>query len=179
MIRNFVEDIKKARDNKAYLSALALALTMPDICGKIEYHKTSGMDDRDKYISWFNKWVYKYFEIPKSNNFDWNKYDELVKFNGDVCYKLRCAFLHSGNPLNNYKNDKGIRIDRFSLCICDGDWQIGDSHICSFSNEGIKETQRKFNIDNLLKMFILGIEDYLEQNGDNSDMYGTIKIEKI
>ena len=37
MIRNFLNDIKIAKDNKAYLSALALALTIPDICGKIEY----------------------------------------------------------------------------------------------------------------------------------------------
>lgn len=47
MIRNFLSDIKIAEDNKAYLPALAPALTIPDICGKIEYKYK---DDRRKYI---------------------------------------------------------------------------------------------------------------------------------
>ena len=53
MIRDFVEDIKRARDNKAYLSALALALALPDICGQREYYKAKNKDNRDKYAEWF------------------------------------------------------------------------------------------------------------------------------
>ena len=32
-----IEAIEKALDNKSFLPALALALTLPDICGQIEY----------------------------------------------------------------------------------------------------------------------------------------------
>ncbi|WP_273832345.1 hypothetical protein [Guptibacillus sedimenti] len=32
-----IKDIKIALNNKSYLSALALSLTLPDICGQIEY----------------------------------------------------------------------------------------------------------------------------------------------
>jgi hypothetical protein len=32
-----IKDINLALTNKSYLSALALSLTLPDICGQIEY----------------------------------------------------------------------------------------------------------------------------------------------
>ncbi len=34
MIDTIIEDINKALDNEAYLAAMTLALTLPDICGK-------------------------------------------------------------------------------------------------------------------------------------------------
>lgn len=173
MIRNFLNDIKIAKDNKAYLSALALALTIPDICGKIEYKYK---DDRRKYIKWFNTWVYKYVEIPKSNIKNFNKYDELAKFDGKVCYALRCVFLHAGNDrIKNYDENK-IKIDRFELCISDCECVSGEAHGCSISNDDIIEVHRRLNIENLLDGFISGIEDYLEQCGDDSNLYGTVRI---
>ena len=173
MIRNFLKDIKIAKNNKAYLSALALALTIPDICGKIQYKYK---DDRKKYINWFNTWVYKYVEIPKSNIKEFNEYDELAKFDGKVCYALRCVFLHSGNDRVKNYNVNEIKIDRFELCISDSECVSGDAHGCSMSNNIITEVHRRFNIENLLESFILGIEDYLEECGDNSNSYGTVKI---
>lgn len=92
MIIIFLEDIKIAKSNCACLSALALALTIPDILRKIQYDRYPNMNSRDKYIQWFNNWVYKYFEIPKSENNDFNDYDELVKFDGEICYILRNEF---------------------------------------------------------------------------------------
>ena len=68
MIRIFLEDVKTAKSNGAYLSALALALTIPDILGKIQYDRYPNMENRDKYAQWFNDWVYKYLEIPKCQN---------------------------------------------------------------------------------------------------------------
>lgn len=178
MIRNFVDDIKRAKDNKAYLSALALALTIPDICGKIEYYKTSNMNNRDKYIAWFDKWIYKYVEIPKSKFENFHDYDEMVKFDGEVCYALRNELLHQGNTIDGY-NSNGIKFDRFELCVSDSEWQFGDGHGCQLSDGEIIETHRIFNVVNLLECFISGTEDYIDQNGDNSDSLGIIKIQKI
>ena len=176
MIRDFLNDIRIAKNNKAYFSALALALIIPDICGKIEYNDGS---DKTKYIRWFDSWVYKYVEIPKSKNSHYENYDKLAKFDGENCYALRCVFLHSGNDkIKNY-NSNIIKIDRFELCVSDGEWQFGDGHGCSISDGEIKEVHRRFNIENLLDSFIIGIEDYLKQNGDNSDKYGTTEIIKL
>ena len=179
MIKGFVDDIKRAINNKSYLSALALALILPDICGKREYYRTSNMDTRDMYVEWFDKWIYKQLEIPKSKNENFEHYDELVKFDGNVCYALRCAFLHSGNNLDKYYDKNGIKIDRFELCVSDSEWQFGDGHGCRISGEEIVETHRRFNVVNLLDGFISGTEDYINQKGDNSELFGNIKIEKI
>ena len=48
MIKNFLKDIKIAKNHKAYLSALALALTIPDICSKIQYKEK---DNRKNILS--------------------------------------------------------------------------------------------------------------------------------
>lgn len=37
MLIKLVEDIERAIEHECYFSALALALTLPDICGKAEY----------------------------------------------------------------------------------------------------------------------------------------------
>ena len=74
--------------NKAFQSALALALTLPDICGEIEYPTESS--GRKRYAKWCD------------NYFDFNDGHvgfgiEKAELNGDLLYALRCAFLHSGN----------------------------------------------------------------------------------
>lgn len=63
MIKRVLEDIKIAYNNKAYFSALALTLTIPDICGKIQYKNDTNLKDREKYIKWFDEWIKEYFEI--------------------------------------------------------------------------------------------------------------------
>ena len=45
-----INDIKEAVANKAFQSALALALTLPDICGEIEYPTESS--GRKRYAKW-------------------------------------------------------------------------------------------------------------------------------
>ena len=37
-----IKEITNSLDNKNYLSALALTLTLPDICGKIAYPEIKG-----------------------------------------------------------------------------------------------------------------------------------------
>jgi hypothetical protein len=59
---------------------------LPDICGKIEYKdKTS----RDRYVDWFNKYLYVKYNNRGYNN----KVNFLVAEN---CYALRCSLLHEG-----------------------------------------------------------------------------------
>ncbi|UYZ85346.1 hypothetical protein MTZ49_07305 [Entomomonas sp. E2T0] len=95
-----IEDIKKALEAKAYLSALALTLTLPDICGKIAYPNDK---NGERYIKWFNENLTKY-DYPK-------EFDEKLKFDGKKCWKLRCAFLHEGS-INGIPD-----IDKFELSI--------------------------------------------------------------
>lgn len=93
-----IEDIKKALEAEAYLSALALALTLPDICGKVAYPKLSS---GERYIKWFDENI---------TDYSLNEIADYPVFDGKKCYKLRCSFLHEGSI-------KKIPIDRFELCI--------------------------------------------------------------
>ncbi|PEP49713.1 MULTISPECIES: hypothetical protein [Bacillus] len=81
-----IKEIMSSLDNKNYLSALALTLTLPDICGKIE-NPDKGV--RERYTKWYNEHIYKY-EWP-------DEIKDLDKFNGDAVYKLRCNLLHDGS----------------------------------------------------------------------------------
>ncbi|WP_281654212.1 hypothetical protein [Eggerthella sinensis] len=107
-MRDKIEDIKRAIEGEAYLSALALALTLPDICSKIEY----GENARYRYSKWFDSHVKdRYFNEPL-NEFG------FPEFNGAACWALRCSILHSGNIDFNSKDD--IDIQEFELCVTKG-----------------------------------------------------------
>jgi hypothetical protein len=90
-----IKDIQKALKAEAHISALSLALTIPDICGEIAFPEIKKVSER------YKKWYDKYIPFPK---------DFTLKFDGLKCYKLRCALLHSGNT-------KGIPVHEFELCI--------------------------------------------------------------
>lgn len=85
------KEIRSALQAELYDSALALALTLPDICAKVEYGKTS----RDNYIKWFDELVAEKFMYSATILPD-NVITNYQMINGADCYGLRCAFLHSG-----------------------------------------------------------------------------------
>jgi hypothetical protein len=97
-ICNISNSIKISLDNEAFYAALITTLTLPDICGKIEYpNKTP----KDRYIDWFNKYLYEKYNQRGYNN----SIDFLVAEN---CYALRCSLLHEGETeILTQKSRKG------------------------------------------------------------------------
>lgn len=112
MIPRLVADIQKAIDNSCYFSALALALTLPDICGKAAYPNESRGSKR--YIDWYEE-VVGITEKPPDED------DEMPYLSGSVVYQLRCAFLHQGTPNPNIAKNKireeCCRTNEFSLIL--------------------------------------------------------------
>lgn len=110
MIDQLVVDINKALDNDAYYSALSLALTLPDICGKAEYPEAKV---GERYIDWYDEYVGEYEKCPCE------KQDEPVMpyLSGEVVYSLRNCFLHQGTPnIENEKiSDVSNKLDEFTL----------------------------------------------------------------
>ena len=49
--------MNKALDNDCFFSALSLALTLPDICGKAKY-PTDG--NKKRFIAWYDEYVGAY-----------------------------------------------------------------------------------------------------------------------
>ena len=162
-----INDIKRAIEAKAYLSALALALTIPDICGKLAHPAISQI--RERYAKWFDDYVFPFYGPPKK---------EYPQFTGEICYKLRCAFLHAGNT-------EGIPIDQFDLCMdgcsCFGStWRIDSD----------KKQHIRINIEEFCLAVCNAVEQFHNQNIGNfdfSDAHITIinirneceKIEKL
>lgn len=95
-----INDIHLALDNNIYLAALALALTLPDICGAIEYpeckDKKGTRFGKKQYIAWFDNWVEHYYADTEGWTDDGEKAINPI-FTGEMCYSLRCSFLHAGN----------------------------------------------------------------------------------
>lgn len=140
-MKNKFLQIKQAIDAGAYLPALALSLTLPDICGQIEYpdlynerHGKKFRNGKEQYIKWYDEYVKPICFIP-GNDAPENQFD------GAMCYALRCAFLHAGNFELKEQNEK-TPVDIFRLHVnkAKGIHYIFDSYF-------IKDNKRTVDLD--------------------------------
>lgn len=108
-----IEEVKSCLSSEMWQAALALALTIPDICGQIEFanlkmrnRKGEEVDASQgrKYSEWFHKHVEHWFTDVRGYDDDGLALNPY--FTGDMCYQLRCAFLHSGEDATNKVSDK-------------------------------------------------------------------------
>ena len=94
-----IESIEDALDKECWIPALALALTLPDTCGSIEYPEMINNKGRRlskrQYLAWFKEHVEHRF--ADHTGFDDKGNALRPYFNADMCYQLRCAILHSSN----------------------------------------------------------------------------------
>ena len=107
-----IKEIERAIGGGYYYCALALALTIPDICGQVyspELSRTQNSGDR--YAKWFNEFVAQIYLKEPNLKFP---NGTSITFNGYACYLLRCTYLHSGNYDLKTKN-KNINIKEFRL----------------------------------------------------------------
>lgn len=121
---NRINSIWKALNDENPHAALALALTLPDICGQIEY---PGQKVGERYIAWFDKFVAPQYVVEdKEENKDPEK-ESKKQFDGKICYQLRCSYLHSGNT------DVHKCVDDFKLACIKGNTA---QFFNSFSTDG-------------------------------------------
>ena len=104
---DLIHDIELALDNGNLRCALGMALTLPDICGIVEFPGCDKVEKR--YVGWCDSYLFNQGFFP-THVIDLDnppEKEELSRaISGDMCYKLRCAYLHSGNlELNQRKND--------------------------------------------------------------------------
>ncbi len=91
-MEKILKSIEVSLSNKNYYVALFTSLSLPDICGKIEYptYKKSSA----RYIKWYEKYLQNtYTEKIGSEK------KETVFLCGSDIYALRCAYLHEGNDI--------------------------------------------------------------------------------
>lgn len=142
-----VEEIELNTADGRWQSALALALTLPDICGGIAFpdivkHYRDGrvMHDRQKkpirdvgaqYTKWFDEFASQFFKI--------NAEDERPYICGERCWQLRCEYLHQNKGFQNDEEDASDL--RFHLGVNCG------SSVCQMRNGTVQDSDNDIRID--------------------------------
>lgn len=161
-----IEDVFKSLDNNNYIAALALALTIPDVCGQVAYPESTDKKGKrlvgKQYETWFEENIGKFEKSPLDEN-------DMPYLSGDVCYALRCAVLHSGNTdikeeyrkftLNNFtfviqeKNESDIYVDKSGVTT-------------NHDLKGIQSTKTdmRINVRNLCNKLCWTAENFYSKN---------------
>lgn len=166
---SITNDIRNSLKNKCYLSALALTLTIPDICSQIESHKDSS--DRWMYINWFNKHVeFDDFHFPA-------KGFERQTFDGNMCYALRCKVLHNGNlELKETDSNLRIRLDLFEFTTPEStNYYHGYQYVSKALSNGKKQAITSLAIDYLCETICDAAENFY-RNWEQKEDFNKHKI---
>ncbi len=84
----FVQATRQSMAAKNWYASLFVALSMPDICGKLE---NPDQFSSERYKGWFDKYMAEHYtsRIGPDRR-------EHVFLSAADCYALRCSFLHEG-----------------------------------------------------------------------------------
>jgi len=150
---HLIEDIENARENKCYFSALALLLTVPDILGKREFPEKSV---NKRYIQWFDKYITPLFRAASTH-----KSFIYPHIDGNLCYQLRCSYLHSGDI--DIVPSKVV-VNHFNLYFpVEGEPEQPTS---SFISDSIDEINITLNVDQFIIEFCSFLRSYLNEHKD-------------
>lgn len=168
MVDKLIEDINKSLDNNAYLAALSLALTLPDICGKAAY--PCEKSTKRRYVDWYDDNIGQ-FENPQYTGGD----QRLPYLSGEVVYQLRCLMLHQGTP--NIDPDKitndVCKIDKFALIIEKKNAfdAYGDCSSFSALNGSICSREYQVSVRRLCFLLCACVGKYYKDHKDKFDFF--------
>lgn len=128
LIDRIVHEIHIALSHELYLSALALALTLPDTCGKAEYPNEDYNGVR--YKNWCSQYVI-------TDRCDSPYGQDMPYLNEEIIYSLRNCLLHQSIP--NVEQSKihesRCKVDKFELVITGEDGANGDLSMVAYGKD--------------------------------------------
>lgn len=163
---NIISGVRHCLDSGYYHAALALALTIPDVCGLVEYPECRKKSSK-RYVAWFNDYIL----VNYAKNFTPEGEVSKSYFNGDMCYSLRCKLLHEGNSHIEAKSiivsgDEGCRFE-FRLIVGGSDG-YGKTIYSISGCDNVVVKQVTLNIADLCEALCCGAEDfYKTRNKDD------------
>ncbi len=150
MVYQIIREVEKCLKTECFISALTLALTIPDICGKAEYPACS---PGKRYICWYDNHIGKNEKPPDI----YDKEDptqivnnQLPYESGEIIYSLRNSVLHQGTPnieKGKIKEERCI-VTRFSLIISEASYGGSSSRCSGYGIDG-ERRMLEINIVNL------------------------------
>ena len=173
-----IDDVEKALEAEAYLAALSLVLTIPDVCGKAAFPNRGS---KYRYIKWFDDEI-GYTEKKDYSHLTEEKseiYRRLPFLNGEAVYQLRCAVLHQGNPGvdDNEIQNSDNKIGRFII-------EYEKPKALDFYSDTAKynhisgEKSYTVNLNNLCLKICSVAKEYYLQNKDKFDFFQFELIDK-
>lgn len=163
MLNRIINEIYRSLENECFIAALSLALTIPDICGKVEY-PTDSVTSR--YIQWYNKYIGQYEKPSGPYGSD------MPYLSGEIVFNLRNSMLHQGTPNVDTSRIKEQRcqVDQFVLSITDR--YDGGTRMVAYS-DGMQITKRKLtvNIVNICHKLCRVASSYYEDNQDRFNFF--------
>lgn len=151
-ISAYINDIHKSLDNGIYHGALTIALTLPDICSKLQYPDTNtGV----RYPDWFASYVkdrYTSFIGPDTV--------KHVFLDENDAYALRCAFLHQGETNIEKQRARKVLTNFVFIPPLNGNF----IH-CNKSNSTLQLQKDIFCLD-----IISGVKQWLKDNKESEDI---------
>ncbi len=161
---SLLDEIEFCLENKLYLAALNMSLTLPDICGKAEYPTAPSTASR--YIGWYNKYMIQYHQGTSPYAAD------MPYLSGEVVFNLRNSMLHSGNPSIDSKKVKHeqCQIDEFELCFEKS--FLGDTS-CVAYGAGMKIVKRQYSVNVYLLCYRLCrvAKEYFRDNKEKFNFF--------
>ncbi|OTG58860.1 hypothetical protein B9T36_11015 [Acinetobacter sp. ANC 4204] len=94
-MQQYLDSIKLSIETNNYFGAIALALTLPDICASIEAQNNK--TNQHKYCRWFDKYLLNKYTIFSTDG-------NIVVFSAKECYATRCSFLHQGTHITEHQD---------------------------------------------------------------------------
>lgn len=174
MIENIISDIQSCLDNHCYYAALALSLTLPDICGAQEYPEASVAN---RYINWYNAYIGGYEESQRIQAPDGYKVSYL---SGEVIYNLRNTFLHQGSAnINSQKmKDTDNPMDELHLIITGDEIVITEMDFnCQCAPIGMHFSMHLVDVRYLCSMLAGVAEYYNRTHQDNAPKNNSLIID--
>jgi len=158
MVDKIIKDIDISLENGAFLGALALALTLPDICGKAEF---PDMKPTKRYKKWYKKHVETILKPISPSAQD------MPYLSAEVVHSLRCCFLHQGTPNIETSDVKEIRckVDKFILVIEDeNEVDQSLSHVAYGKDFKIVNRELTVDIRTLCHNLTISAKNYYDAN---------------
>ena len=149
-LSDFVAAALKAGEQENWLAALALALTLPDICAAVDDPRRG----EARYVRWWDHYVAPRYEVTPDPEDDWVAHSYLP---GLDAYYLRCSYVHAGTDVLDGKKNHLMNRVRF----------LGPSNVRHF---GLDEKTRTLTIP--INMFVesvcLGVDSWIADRAHDS-----------
>ena len=160
MIDRIVDEIKKSIENECFLSAIVLALTLPDACGRAAFDSCKGKVG-ERYVNWFDSYV--------------------LDVSGNLVYKLRNSLMHQITPGVEFE-EKDVKwfqeqciVDDFKLVVANGGggWFSGVNITTNSENNTVEYDKREIHVD-LIDLSLKICDAAIDYYNNNQNKFGFI-----